>query len=108
MCEVTKRSGVTSMVQVSMEDGSLNSWKSLYQKKGYYRKVIFLVLVFMYVASVCGILVLKADSFRTKEGKILTQREGRRVRRSEVLEQQPLSEGTCYSKKILGKFGPGI
>ena len=85
------------MVQGSMEDGSLFSWKTLYQKKGYYRKVVFLVLVSMYIASVCGILVLKAESFRTREDTVPKQREGRRVRRSAVLEEQPLTEGTYLS-----------
>ena len=101
MCEETEGSRITSMLLVSMEEASLFSWKTLYQRKGYYRKLIFLVLVFVYIASVCGILVLKAGSFRTQDDLLLTKREERRLRRSVVLQDQPLTEGIKLIKIVL-------
>ena len=85
------------MFEVKMEEMDLyskKSKKSLFRRKGYYRKLTFLVLTFVYLACVCGSLVLKAESFRAQKEIRLAKRENERIKRSADLELEPINAGT--------------
>ena len=69
---------------------------SIYKRKGYYRKLVFVLLVFAYLASVCATLVLRLRNF-SLNGKGKLHNEGtKRVRRDTGLELEPLTAGKLH------------
>ena len=73
-----------------------NFKNSIYKRKGYYRKLVFVLLVFAYLASVCATLVLRLGDF-SLNGKGKLHNEGaRRVRRDTGLGLKPLTAGKLH------------
>ena len=90
------------MSRGEMEAVSLHSRKAAYKRKGYYRKLAFFVLAFVYLASVCVILLIRHGNFFSKSLNILSNEEGKRLRRDAGLDLESLTSGK--SKTVMMFF----
>ena len=84
-----------------------NFKNSIYKRKGYYRKLVFVLLVFAYLASVCATLVLRLGDFSLNGKGKLHSKETKRVRRDTGLVLEPLTAGKLHLRVYI-KFSIAV